>query len=267
MKKITFLLLFVATTAFAQTNLNEYKYIIVPTKFDFQKKENQYRINTITKLLFVENGFTAVYENNMPEDLRKNGCLGLRSNLVNTSGMFSTKLKVELKDCNGNVVFTSAEGKSKIKQYEPAYNEALRRAFNSFKAINYTYQPKEETMNTSIVSSEEPNPKKEEGKTVSFENDVKETQSKKIVEVPFDKSTEIKESTTSISGMLYAQPIAVGYQLVDSTPKIRFVLQKSSRQNIFIVKKGGIVYLADGKWMYENYINGNLVSEELNIKF
>ncbi|MGB3151109.1 MAG: hypothetical protein WBB27_10635, partial [Maribacter sp.] len=61
-----------------QSNLNEYKYIIVPTKFEGFKYENQHQTSTIVKHIFTEKGFRAVYDNALPQDLNLNRCLGLR---------------------------------------------------------------------------------------------------------------------------------------------------------------------------------------------
>ena len=42
--------------AFSQTNLNNYKYVIVPKKYDFLKEEDQFRLNGLTKFLFEKYG-------------------------------------------------------------------------------------------------------------------------------------------------------------------------------------------------------------------
>ena len=112
---------FVVASIFAQTNLNNYKYIIVPNKFDFLKEDNQYRMNELAQFLFDKYGFTALMEGSeYPEDLTLNRCLALRSNVLKESGMFKTRLKVILKDCNDRVVFTSNTGESREKEFEAA---------------------------------------------------------------------------------------------------------------------------------------------------
>ncbi len=55
--------------AYSQSQLNEYKYIIVPKKFDGFKNENQYQTSTAIKYYFVQQGFNAVYEDALPQDL------------------------------------------------------------------------------------------------------------------------------------------------------------------------------------------------------
>jgi len=84
-----------------------------------------------------------------------------------------------------------------------------------------------------------------------------------------EPSTE-KISDTSITGVLYAQELTNGYQLVDSTPKIQLKIYKSSMPNVYLAKadnKDGLVYTSDGKWFFEYYGEGRMVVEELQIKF
>ena len=39
-----------STSLLAQEQLNNYKYIVVPNQFDFQKEAGQYRVNGLTKI-------------------------------------------------------------------------------------------------------------------------------------------------------------------------------------------------------------------------
>ena len=104
--------------AFSQTNLNNYKYVIVPKKYDFLKEEDQYRLNGLTKFLFEKYGFLTLMEgDDYPDDLLKNKCLALNSNVINDSGIFKTKLKIELEDCTDKVVFTSVFGETRESPY------------------------------------------------------------------------------------------------------------------------------------------------------
>ena len=68
----------------------------------------------------------------------------------------------------------------------------------------------------------------------------------------------------------YAQALPNGFQLVDSSPKIRMKLLKSSTDNVFMAQSdnhNGMVYQKEGKWIFEYYNGEKLVQEELNIKF
>lgn len=293
-----------------QTDLNDYKYIIVPKKFDSFKRENQYQTSTLIKYLFAKNNFEAVYEDEMPTELQEDRCLGLLVGLQDDSSMFSTKVALILKDCRSQEVFTTIQGKSRSKEYTASYNEALRSAFVSLENIDYRYNG---------AST------KTEPVTVSFKNDVKElnegqdsmVQQKATLEEQSYKdlrpvesdiakkvesgqetvrqvatkeeqsyenrqpvssnipkadmdSTKMTSDINEAKDIWYAQELPNGYQLVDSTPKIRMKLFESSVQGVYHAKmdnKNGIVYTKDGKWFFEYYEGRNLVTDELNVKF
>ncbi|MEE1963799.1 hypothetical protein SAMN04487891_106171 [Flagellimonas taeanensis] len=279
--RLLYILLFALGLNYSvSAQLNEYKYIIVPKKFGSFKSENQYQTSTLVKHFLSENGFTAVYDDALPADLAANRCLGLVADLLDASSMFSTKLHLTLKNCQNVEVFRTVEGKSKIKDFDSAYKEALERAFVSFSNMNYQYEPKKQD----VVSQEKP-------VTISFKDDVKsleekpkeyvvehkatlEEQTYKSVEPrpsTIQRPTNVSESQTQLpSGVLYAQPIANGYQLVDSTPKIVLKLGETSMENVFLTEYAGnsaVVFKKDEKWVLEYSENGEKKMMELNIKF
>lgn len=61
------------------------------------------------------------------------------ADLAEKKGMFTTRLTLILKDCQGNVVFKGEEGKSKKKDFTAAYQEALQNAFISFNELPYAF--------------------------------------------------------------------------------------------------------------------------------
>lgn len=261
----------------AQDQLNEYKYIIVPKRFDDFKKENQYKTSTLVKYLFEQKGFNVVYDDALPPDLSQNRCLGLLTNLRDGSNMFTTKSTLVLKDCNNKEVFVSTEGSSKIKEYDAAYSESIRRAFVSFDAINYKYEPKETTPIADL-------PLSSGGGTVVVTQTTVETAVKKPNNPPttpvqqqatpevlsYKDMSPVPSDIIKSSSVLYAQEIPNGYQLVDSTPKIELKIYKSSVPNVYTAvgeDKNGMVYNRDGKWFFEYYVGDKLTTEELNIKF
>lgn len=131
-----------ALPAFAQNELNAFKYIIIPRKYDFSKIENEYRLNTLTKHLFDKAGYlTLVQGNDYPEEVNANPCIAVTANVVNESSMFTTKVKIELKNCYDQVVYTSEEGTSKIKEYDKTYRDAIEKSFVSIQELDYTYDP------------------------------------------------------------------------------------------------------------------------------
>jgi hypothetical protein len=288
-----------AFSAYGQTNLDDYKYIIVPKKFESFKETNEFQTSTLIKYLFKGKGFNVVYDDALPSDLNTNRCLGLLADLQDDSSLFITKTIIVLKDCKDNIVFASMPGTSKEKQYKVAYTEGIRKAMRSFNDSEYAYNGKSE---------------KNEAVTVSFRNDIKELDQDKVDEIssiistkveekggdskivseeatattqfykdnsPVDSNIKkVKKDTTTfkkvklkmpdVKDIWYAQATNVGFQLVDSTPKVRMYLLKSTADNIFMGKtdtKNGIVYQKEGSWIFEYYENDKLVQQELNIKF
>ena len=270
MKKFLFMIMMSylsQLTAFGQ--LNEYKYIVVPTKFETFKNDNQFRTSTLVKYLFTNEGFNTVYSNDLPEDLKENSCLGAYVKLINDSGLFKTKTRLSISDCNGVLLMTSQEGETRTKDLEQAYREAISESFGSFRGLNYKYEPK---------SNEEGS----ESITVSFKNDVKSLEeditpttdsAEQNVDSGADKIDQLQATElfpkTSEKNVLYAQPIEGGYQLVNTKPEVVYILKSTSAPDVFIVNKNGkngVVFKNNGKWFIEMDEKGSK-PKELDIKF
>lgn len=270
------LFLFALFIGNAQTDLNQYKYVIVPKKFDGFRNENQYKTSTLIKYLFTENGYNAVYEDALPDDLNRDRCLGVVVGLNDESGMFSTKLTLSLKDCRTIVVMDSKEGTSKEKDYNAAYNEAIRDAFQSYKGLNYVYKPEVGTKESVTISFKNDVKQIKEADDKSKENEVlAQKPNKQIVPIAASQKGEAPAMEGNKIGflsklVLYAQELTNGYQLVDSTPRIVLKMLKSGMADVFIAKTGdqdGLVYRKDGKWYFEYTSEGKVEVEELNIRF
>ncbi|WP_299125534.1 hypothetical protein [uncultured Winogradskyella sp.] len=262
LKKIIFTVLFliVSFCATAQKDIHNYKYIIVPKKFDFSNSEDEYQLNSLTKFLFNKYGFEAYFvDDDLPEDLQKDRCLALTSEIFKQKGgMFKTKLEFKLKDCFGSVIMISQIGESRLKEYDKAYNEALRDAFVTFQNLDYEYAPMKDSVEVSGVKDKIEEPKVEEVKEPEVETKVKD----KKQEV---KKINIKEDS---KGLYYAQIIVDGYQLVDSEPKVIMILFNTSAKDVFIVKdKNAIVYKEGDLWIYYEHNDNKKIRKELDIKF
>ncbi|HKJ06215.1 MAG TPA: hypothetical protein VJ970_01980, partial [Flavobacteriaceae bacterium] len=57
--------------------------------------------------------------------------------------LLTTKVKIELIDCNNKIVFSTNEAKTKEKEFKKAYHQAIRKAFMEIDALNYNYVAKE----------------------------------------------------------------------------------------------------------------------------
>ncbi len=120
-------------------DLSAYNYVVIPAQFSFQKEPGQYKVNNLTKFLFQKYGFNAYLSSEvLPSDLNANGCNTLYM-AAEAGGFLGTHLTYTLADCRGQVVYTSPEGKSKIKEYEGAYNEVMREAMTGLEDLGYTY--------------------------------------------------------------------------------------------------------------------------------
>ena len=249
MKKILLLTAILFTgMCFAQTleTINNYKYVIVPEKFEFFKEKNQYNLNTYTKMVFEKQGFKVFFSNDkMPDELALNKCMALYGDLINDSGMLATNLFIVIKDCGGKVLFTSERGRSKQKEYPKAYLEALREASNSLTVLNYQYAGPAATPSQPLPPAVPVQPVAQS--------------------VPAPAPTPVNSE-----GLLFAQPIANGYQLVDSTPRVVLKMYRTSQPDSYSAQadgKIGVVFKKGNDWLFEYYVNDKLVSEKLNIKF
>jgi len=291
------LLLFLSYSGYSQNTISNYKFVVVPEKFNFLKQKDQYSLNSLTKGLLEYKGFTVYFDNtNLPGEVANNRCRALSADVLEKSGMFSTRLTLILKDCQGNIVFKSKEGESREKEYRVAYNMALRDAFTSLDTVSYSYNgstsepvqpttapvaPATPTVTAATVPVTSPEvvankPVQPMITTNASTLPVKSMDTASTVpEKPTEPaSTAPVKSMEAVSnqpaGTLYAQATANGYQLIDTTPKIVLTLLKTSAENYFIASNAavnGIVLKKNGDWFFEYYKDGKLISEKLLVKF
>ncbi|MCF6130355.1 hypothetical protein L1S35_11780 [Flavobacterium sp. AS60] len=241
MKRLVLLFILISSYAFSQS-VNDYQYVIVPVKFDFFKKDDQYGLNTLTKLLLQKYGFKAYLSNEeIPQNVER--CNFLYANVLEKNGVFITKVKIVLKDCQEKVIFETQFGESREKEFAVAYNLALRDTGKSFDKLDYKYNGvnRNVTQATTVINQIETEPIVNSGSTA-----------------------------TSNETFYFAQPIANGYQVVDSEPKVIMKLINTSQKYIFLAEKGdkkGVVLPKGDKWVFEYYENGKTFSEPLNLKF
>jgi hypothetical protein len=246
--KIGALFIFTLFTAVghSQTTINGYKYVLVPQKFNFSKADDEYGLNTSTKSLLEQKGFTAFWTNaGLPQTVAADKCTALIAEVTERKTMFTTNLTILLKDCSGNIIFKSKEGRSREKEFYAAYDEALKDAFSSFKNVPYKYDSTLSAQAQQPVAASATSPP-----------------------VPVTPQPVVP----NISGTLYAQVIPNGYQLIDTTPKKVLTLLKTSVQDCFLTETGagvpnGIVFKKNGEWFFEYYKDGTLISQKLEIKF
>jgi len=258
--------------------VDNYKYIIVPLKYEFLSDADQYQINSLTKFLFNKYGYTAFMENDpFPDDLRNNRCLALKAEVVKDRGGFlSTKLIINLIDCNGQLVVASKVGKSREKEFKISYNLALRKAFETFQFYKYKYKPDSKnstpssTMNnnSSEVKEKQAQMVQAEVGTLKEDNKVDERAMLPITESSSNNNNEQSKTIAQNAKVLFAQPIANGFQVVDTAPQVVMILLETPKVNTFIVKdQNAIVYKQDGFWYLSKNDGKSTSIETLNIKF
>lgn len=256
---VTVSLILIAFLGTAQESLNDFKYIIIPKSFEFSKSDDQYQLNSLTKFLFNKYGYEAYFVDELPEDLKKNRCLGLMTEVSNDEGgMFKTKLKISLKNCYDAVVMTSKIGESRKKQFDKAYTEALRDAFETFKELEYKYVPVQINENENGENKEEVELESEEEIIIVEETVIEDMSEIKAVE-------EIKTYET-IS--LKAKEIKNGYLLSGNDDEVVYKVRKTTNNELFILEGStGIIHKVLGRWMVEYYVGDVHEFRYLEIKF
>lgn len=252
MKKVLFLMLFLATSLGFSQSLNDYKYAIVPSKFEFLKEKDQFRLNTLTKLLMEKYGFVTYFDSDvLPSEVAENNCNKVYVDVKSNGNLFVTKLTVVLKDCKNVVLFSSSEGKSREKELQVAYNQSMREAFSSFDNLEYKYNgmqnvKKEEVSNYKMITKDSTLKLQENG-IIIVENDLE------------------------FQNLLVAEIIKLGYLLIDpATSAIVLKLYKTSNENVFIANSNsinGVVIKKGQEIFFEYYENKQLISRKLNVNF
>jgi hypothetical protein len=235
MKKIVLLLVFgFCIQGFSQV-LNKYQYVVVPTKFDFMKVENEHRLNTIVKNKLEKMGFIAYYENNIPLEVAQKSCEILKVDLVKGGTFVWTKMNLIFKDCQGKVVFQSDEGKSKDKDFKIAYTECTDQIFESLFALKYKF---EEAQEKSVVNK-------------------------------YELKSNVNQNEATNDNLI-AEKTSSGYVLKNNQNQTIYKVTSTGKSDLFLAQRdqnNGMLYLKDGNWIFEYTNNDQLFSEIVKVKF
>lgn len=253
-KKLTVTLLFLITISVysQQEKINNYKYLIVPDKFEYLKTADQYQTSSLTKFLLKKKGFTVFLSSDkLPSELQRDNCKAITATVIDDSSMFTIKSIIQLKDCFGTVLYTSKSGRSKEKDYKKAYQESIREAYATMSDLEYEYKAvKEDVVENNPIKVDVVTPVK----TIP--------EVKKVV-----VSSEVSLPSTKVE-TLYAQAKPNGFQLVNTKPAIIFQVLKTNVKEVFIIKdKNGILYKNNTTWIAEYYENDKLVIKKYMINF
>lgn len=288
MSKYLFILLFCISGAFAQ-NLNQYKYVEVPQRFDFQKENNRYNLNVLTKLLLEKYGFVTYMDNEIkPADSVNNNCEKvLRAKVEEDSNAFITKLTVHLVDCQNNKVYSTLQGLSRAKDRKVAYNQALRMAFDSFDRLNYKYKEgasakvlkvengivakvnstvKDNSTSTALDNSAKALQKIDVDSSAKFKIATEDNLAKAAQRSKSDASSTSESKAVEIE--FVGKAIENGFLLQSaSLPEIR--MQKSNIENFYIAQIGDLpamIYKIGEVWRLDFYQNAKLQTKIISIK-
>ena len=237
------------TSLDAQTDLNQYKYVSVPDRFDFLKTNDQYQMNSLTQFLLTKKGFTVLESiENYPSDLAANSCLLLDVNVEKIKGFLKTKLEVQFINCKKEVVFRSAIGTSKEKDFKTAYHQAIRAAFDSMEALNYNYEA------SAAIDIYAPT---ETSKPVLPKPSV-QTPLAPVVVASVDPVDSPELPKTLIVSTAY------GYDITDANGRVLFSIHPTMEEGIFIIDKlPGIAYKRGKRWVREYVLEKKTVIEPL----
>lgn len=265
--KILFLFLCIASHSFSQT-VNDYAAVIIPLRYDFQSADNQYRLQTLTKINLEKAGFMAFYANEEIPAAMNGRCNLLYLDVKKENAFLITKLYVTFKDCYGAEIYKSNVGKSREKEYIIAYKEALDNAFASVYDLKYAYKGKT-NLDSKDTGSAPAVPILAETNVITKTPDRVVIPSPVPEIVPIIDPSKPKKQLTNI-GLLYAQPTTYGFQLIDSQPKVVMKLYKTSLSTSYIAKNDaiqGVLVSKDNHWFLEYYQNEVFVSEKVEVKF
>ncbi|MFK6999656.1 hypothetical protein V3470_01745 [Flavobacterium oreochromis] len=216
-------------------SLNDYKIVLIPSKFAFQNEDNQYRINSTVKVYLKQKGFEAYLSNEkLPEDFLDYNCNKLLVNGIEENTIFSTKIKFEFKDCRGNLLFTTDLGESREKDIATAYNLATIQALNSFSKSNYKFSGKD------------------------FDEEIIQAKLKEMNKEVITETKVITEKTE-----LY-------YKVIDKITNENLVLYKTANPLVFLTvfkNRNGIVIQKEQNFFFEFIDGEKVLSEKIDIKF
>ena len=246
-----------------EKKVNNYKFIVVPDRFDFLKQKDEYKTSSLTKFLLKKNGFTVFLNSEQyPKDLIDNPCSGLKALVLDKSSMFKVKVIIELRDCSNRLLYTSEEGVSKLKEFKKGFQEAIRNAHASM--IDVVFEP-------FLLE-----PIGKDKKEIVIVNPVLVKEVKEIkLEVELSVITNIEEAAQvsptnniALDSTLYAQPKENGFQLINLKPQVVFVILNTGAKDIYVIKdKNGLLYKKGENWIAEFYEGGEIVVKKYSIKF
>lgn len=110
--------------------MSDYGRIIIPAKFS-NMDEGKFDLNRLLAVKLKEKKYEVLRDNSE----LYNPCELLTADVLNTSNMFTNKVRVEFKDCNQKIV-AAFDGKSPIKEFHEGMQDALSKAVKGISPSN-----------------------------------------------------------------------------------------------------------------------------------
>ena len=229
-------LVFLSITSFAQQN----KVIIISNKYEFQKEKNTYNINTMLKAILVSNSYQVFFDDEeLPVEIAQNKCNALTGVLIDNSNLLVRKIKFQIRDCQNNLLFETAEVKTREKDIQNAYIETIKMLSPELKKYDTTIIQEKE-----VVATPE------------------------LVDVP--KISEFKTYLNCKLKQTFGNPQA---EVTDSNDNILLSLQKTKNPNVFIAVSTNLISISKenitgiftkigNKGVFEYYLNYEYMVEE-----
>lgn len=131
---ITILISFISVNA---QQISDYKYIIVPKKFQ-EFDENQYKLNTYLKNLLIKKNYEVLSEDvqQWPVEVQQNSCLAASVDVKKRKNFLKNKVEIVFTDCAQKQIGIVLDGDTSIKEYEKGYQDALKNAVQGIQMQN-----------------------------------------------------------------------------------------------------------------------------------
>lgn len=127
MRKI--ILLFIVLISFVtNAQKQEVTYVNLKTVYDFQTEPNEYKLNHALKNKMKDLGYEVYFDKDIPQEVKNNPCLEYVANLTEIKSSTTTKLKLEITNCKGVVIFANV-GVSRLKVHKKSYIDAFNKIF------------------------------------------------------------------------------------------------------------------------------------------
>ena len=223
--------------------------------------------------------FTFIWDdsrlNSYPKDLSEDRRLLLDVSVEKLKGFLKTKLEVQFRNCRSEIIYKSEIGTSKQKDFQKAYHEALRSAFESVAALEYRYEARQSSVvakdTSPILSAKAP-----ASVEMSAPNKVPP-----VPEVPVVSSAAVVTSVPPPAPKAPKTPKVVvsqdekntilvkatnyGFKVLDVvSDKVLYTLHATIYDGVFIIdNKPGIAYQRGNRWVREYVSDSKIVIEPL----